>query len=334
MLMMTMRSGLAVLAVLLGLVVAIGPSLTSAAAPAPAAGFVAVSSGSGLGLQENLSLYSSTTGILTRRLASFGESFTNNGLAVTPDRSEVYFTLIPPHPGRRFSLRLMRIDVATRRQTFIADGEQPAVSDDGNQLAYGAARHGLAVRDLGSGRTRRLGLVTQLGPAADLLDASVTWLADGSDIAIVPSPPAYIVAGPRRAPAVMGSCRFSDTHRVIVFVHVPAAPAPLAADCVHVAEIGPGDIALAGSPASPTSLLLAADQGRRTLIESIAQTGATTRVLTFTDSLPVAIDRSGTHLLYLVGHSPPALWEATIAAGRLTDQRRLIADSELGPAAW
>jgi hypothetical protein len=285
MLMMPMRSGLAVLAVLLGLVVAIGPSLTSAAAPAPAAGFVAVSSGSGLRLQENLSLYSSTTGILTRR------------------------------------------------QTFIADGEQPAVSDDGNQLAYSAARHGLAVRDLGSGRTRTLGLVTQLGPAADLLDASVTWLADGSDIAIVPSPPAYIVAGPRRALAVTGSCGLSDTHRVIVFVHVPAAPAPLAADCVHVAEIGPGDIALAGSPAYPTSLLLAADQGRRTLIESIAQTCATTRVLTFTASLPVAIDRSGTHLLYLVGHSPPALWEATIAAGRLTDQRRLIADSELGPAA-
>jgi hypothetical protein len=61
MLMMPMRSGLAVLAVLLGLVVAVGPSLPSASAPAPAAGFVAVSSGSGLRLQENLSLYSSAT---------------------------------------------------------------------------------------------------------------------------------------------------------------------------------------------------------------------------------------------------------------------------------
>jgi hypothetical protein len=90
---------------------------------------------------------------------------------------------------------------ATRRQTLIADGEQPAVSDDGTQLAYGAAIHGLAVRDLATGTTRTIGLVAQLGKAADLLDASLPWLADGTDIAIIPSPPAWDLVGRRPPPA-------------------------------------------------------------------------------------------------------------------------------------
>jgi uncharacterized protein (UPF0548 family) len=51
-------------------------------------------------------------------------------------------------------------------------------------------------------------------------------------------------------------------------------------------------------------------------------------------SLPVAIDRTGEHVLYLVGHSRPALWEATIADGRLTRVRQLIANANLGAAAW
>jgi hypothetical protein len=34
----------------------------------------------------------------------------------------------------------MRIDAASRRRTFVADGWQPAVSDDGSRLAYGVAR--------------------------------------------------------------------------------------------------------------------------------------------------------------------------------------------------
>lgn len=48
----------------------------------------------------------------------------------------------------------------------------------------------------------------------------------------------------------------------------------------------------------------------------------------------MAIDRSGTRLLFLLGHSPPAFWEATIGRGHLTHRRRLLADSRLGPVAW
>ena len=98
----------------------------------------------------------------------------------------MYFTLIPP--GKRaVSLRLMRLDTATGRQTFIARGAQPALSEDGTRLAYGAWPQGLAVRDLATGQTRKIRLVA-LGQAAELMNASIGWLGDGSDIAIVPSP--------------------------------------------------------------------------------------------------------------------------------------------------
>jgi hypothetical protein len=45
----------------------------------------------------------------------------------------------------------MRLHVATSRESFIADGAQSALSNDGKQLAYGAAPRALAVRDLATG---------------------------------------------------------------------------------------------------------------------------------------------------------------------------------------
>jgi hypothetical protein len=327
---------LAALVIVLGLAVGTGVALTSASEPTTPATFVAVSPAAQVPIRNTVWIYSAKTGAPIRRLGTFGPAFTDNGLAVAPDASAVYVTLIPTHAGRRFGLRLIRIDVATRRQTFVAEGEQPAVNTDGTQLAYGAAPRGLADRDLATGATRTLTLTHQLGPAADLLDASVTWLANGSDVAIIPSPPArYVGSAQPSAARSLGSCRLSETHRVIVFVHLPAQPAPLSAHCVAIPDIGQAQIgAVAGSPAQPDALLLAADNGSRTFIDRIDQTGASTRIMTFKDTLPIAIDRSGTHLLYLLGHSPPALWEATIADGHLTDQHRLIANNRLGPVAW
>lgn len=331
---MPVRSGLAALAILVGVAVVVGPSISGASGPAPPGGFVSILQDQGKPLPWNMSLYSSRSGKLTRWLASFPESsFTNNGLALAPDGGAVYFTLIPRHAGRRFFLRLIRIDVATRRQTPVADGAQPAISDDGTQLAYATFPHGLAVRDLATGTTRTISLVTELGEQANLLDGAVAWLADGSDVAIVPSPPAWDLVGHQPPPARW--CGTTDAHAVVVFVHVPAPPAPLTGHCVHVAgkALTPA-IALAGSPASPTSLLIATDSdGDSTRVEQIAQTGSTTRLLTIRDSLPLAFDRTGTHLMYLVGHSPPTLWEATIADGRLTDRSRLPTHS-WGSIAW
>jgi hypothetical protein len=311
---MRARYGLAALICLVGLASVIVPSLTSALVPAPSPPptFVVVNSGS------QMSLYSSSTGALVRRLARFSDqTFTNNGLAYAPDGSAVYFTLIPRRHLRRFYLKLMRVDVATHRQTLIAEGAQPAISEDGSRLAYATFPHGLAVRDLATGQTRTIGLA-QLGTAADLLNATIGWMGDGSDIAIIPAPTAWDLVG---RPPKLHWCGTTQTHAVIVFVHVPAPPAPLTADCVHLAgrELGPGAIALAGSPASPTTLLVATDAyGDKTLVEQITRSGAISPVLTIPNSLPLSFDPSGTHLLYVVGHNPPTLTEATVTNGQLT----------------
>lgn len=138
-----------------------------------------------------------------------------------------------------------------------------------------------------------------------------------------------------RRPSPARWCGTTDAHAVVVFVHVPAPPAPLSADCVHLGgmALNPA-IALSRSQASPSSLLLATDSyGDSTRVELISQTGTTTRVLTIRDSLPLAFDPTGTRLLYLVGHSPPVLWGATIADGRLSDRWRLPKNS-WGPIAW
>ena len=321
---MRARFGLAVGVLLLVLTVV--PSLTQASGRKPLPTFVMVNS------NMNMSLYSSVTGARVRTLATFSPNvFTNNGLAYAPDGSAVYFTLIPRHRTRAFWLRLMRLDVASGRQTFVADGAQPAISNDGEQLAYGAAPQGLAVRDLATGQTRTIAL-KQLGQAAELGNASIHWLGDGSTVAIVPSPTAWDLIG---KPPKLSWCGISQRHPVVVFVHAPAPPAPLTAVCVRVTE-GPLEdpVALGEDSASPSTLLVATGGvGGKMIVEKIAETGQVTPVLTIPDSLALSFDPSGTHLLYLAGHKPPTLTEATFASGKLRPapwRDRL----NLGAVAW
>lgn len=328
---MRARYGLVALAWLVGLAILVVPSLTSASVPASPSTFVVVTQGV-RELRSQMSVYSATTGAMVRRLASFSDrAFTNNGLAYAPDGSAVYFTLIPRH-ARPFSLRLMRLDVATGRQSFIANGAQPALSNDGAQLAYAASPQGLAVRDLSTGQTRRIAL-RQLGAAANLLNATIGWLGDGSDIAIVPAPAAWDLVG---RPPKLRWCGTTQSRAVIVFVHVPAPPAPLTTDCVHLAGRAlEARSALAGDPASPTTVLLATDtRDGATRIERIAQDGATSPVLTIPNSMPLSFDPSGTHLLYLVGHHPPVVTEATITGGHLTNGPWRNPHLNLGALAW
>jgi hypothetical protein len=240
------------IAILAAMVAAIAAATGPSANP-PAA-FVAATTA------PELSLYSASTGARIEQLATFRpNAFTGNGLAETSDGSAVYFTLIPRGPRHPFALKLMRIDVATRRQALVAYGWQPAVSDDGRHLAYGAVPRGLSVRDL----------------------ATV-----------------------------------------------------LSARCVATPGLVPTPGVLGSSAAAPHSLLIATEQRGRSVLERVVPSGALTRAVTFEDSLPMAIDSSGTRLLFVLGHSPPALWEATIGRGHLTDRRRLLADSRLGPVAW
>jgi hypothetical protein len=313
------------------------PAATTPSSPMPPRTFVAAYSGPGDALGFTVSLFSATTGRATRRLASFGADFTDNGLAIAPDRASVYFTLIPAQGTVDRGLRLMKLDVASGRQTFVARGSQPAISAAGTELAYGAAPEGIAVRELGSGTTRTLSLRPLLGAAANLLDTPMTWLANGSEVAFIARAPAVAAgAGAAGANVQRGSCEVGTGGASVVFVHVPPPPAALSARCIKVAmaAVAGGTAILSGSEAHPGSLLIAAAGLHTTTVERIEETGAVTRVLSFGASLPMALDPTGTQLLYLVGHRPPSLWEATITPGHLIHRRRLIANSKLDALAW
>jgi len=325
-LVMRTRFGLAITVLLVGLAVVFVPSLTRAAPRAPMPTFVLVNS------SEDMSVYSSVTGARVRTLGAFSSNvFTDNGLAYAPDGSAVYFTLIPRHHTRHFFLRLMRLDVASGRQTVVAAGAQPALNNDGNQLAYGAFPQGLAVRDLKTGQTRTVAM-KMLGEAADLGNASIHWLGDGSTIAIMPAGTPWDLIG---KPPKLRWCGTSQRRPVVVFVHVPAPPAPLIATCVHLSgtSVTGGD-ALGADPDSPSALLAAGDaRGGGTVIEKITETGKLTPLLTIPDSLALAFDPSGSHLLYLAGHKKPTLTEASITNGQLIPgswRDRL----DLGALAW
>ncbi len=307
---MRVRVGVAITVLLAGWAIVVVPSLAGASARAPMPTFVMVSS------SESMSVYSSATGVHVRTLGTFSsDAFTNNGLAYAPNGSAVYFTLIPRHHTGRFFLRLMRLDVASGRRTAVADGAQPAVSSDGKQLAYGAFPQGLAVRDLRTGRTRTVAL-NMLGRSADLANASIHWLGDGSTVAIVPAGTPWDLIG---KPPKLRWCGTAERQPVVVFVHVPAPPAPLTATCVHLsgAKVEGGD-ALGVDPGSPDALLAAGSaRGGGTIVEKITATGKLTPLLTIPDSLALAFDPSGSHLLYLAGHKKPTLTEATITGGQL-----------------
>ncbi len=58
------------------------------------------------------------------------------------------------------------------------------------------------------------------------------------------------------------------------------------------------------------------------------------RVVAIPAAQVVALDPSGQRLLYIQGHSPPALWAATLGPGRLVGSRRLFRDNPVGEAAW
>lgn len=287
------------------------------------------------GSDYELGIYSAKTGAVVRRLGSFpSRTFTNNGLAYAPNGRAVYFTLIPEGRSRskRFVLRLMRLDVASRRSTFVADGTQPTLNQAGTELAYGAFPHGLAVRDLRTGRTRTIAL-GQLDSAANIMAGTVGWLGDGTDIAVVPAATPWDLMG--KEPKFRW-CGTSQRHSVMVFVHVPPAPAALTATCVHVPGLMlDGRVAIAADPAGAHSVLVTASALHgRTLVERVFQNGASRQVVSIPDSLPIAFDATGTHLLYLEGHSPPTLTEARISADRIVSGPWRNRNIRLGAGAW
>ena len=290
------------------------------------------------GGKQVIGLYSARTGRVVRRFAASGMSFTNNGLAVSPDDTSAYFTLIPRQHRWR-SLALMRLDLATGRQVLVGAGEQPAVNDQGSELAYTTGAESIAVRDLVSRRTRRLSLARVVESKIDPLQTRLVWLANGTTLAAVPAAPAIATAAGHARTTRGDGCRPGKDRQPILFIHVPPPPAALSAGCRVISTGAAGSLtagvtALASSRSRPDAVWIAGSDGRSAAIEQVTTAGRARRVLNLGRGvLPEAIDRPAQHLLYIKEH-PLALWEASLDRGRLSDAHQLVASSPFEAAAW
>lgn len=290
--------------------------------------------GSGIGSQ--VEQRSPVTGAVVDVLGPFGAAFTNNGLTQSHDGRQVYVTFIA-----RRTLKIERIDVATGSSTFVADGERPSVSPDGKQLAYGSGPFGsevLSVRELASGATRTIDLRRFLGRSYDLLGATITWLADQSAVVVMPAPVAVAVGVRSKsgAPRTPGSCGAHAARACVIVVSVGHARS-LTAYRIDL----PGPVRfpslIEGDGARPRSVFIGTVTDRGSVVQRLDLIGSRAKLVplfSLPNGLVLTFDRSGRQLLYLVGHSPPALWTADVASGQPTDQRLLMPAAELQAAAW
>ncbi len=306
---------------------------------------VAVAGMSGRGTSYSIEMMSPRTGRSAKVVARDG---TGNGFALSPDSKSI-FVVGPAHGA----IQITRIWIATGRISFVADGAYPAVSPDSRYLAYATGRRftTLAVRDLRTGRTRVIDLRSLIGKGATLFNGgTVTWLGDGNEILAVPGGVVTLdghtpVAG-TASTARSGMAMPASLRAVVVRVR----PGGLLARRIWIR--GPrnpffsvirGDLnsrqsflmALEGSPATRTrqqvmgTLTEVSLRGRSVVERTIARLPP--------QITPVAIAPDGDRILYLVGHTPPALWAATIRNGRLAGRHHLFTDTskfEFDQAAW
>ena len=287
---------------------------------------------------NRLVLRSSATGRRLVTLASFGPSLTGNGLALTPDASVAFVTLVSHR-----SLLIEQVTVATRRRRVIARGEQPAVSPDGRQLAYAAGGFGsdaLSIRSLASGHTSTIDLRHLLGRRTGLLDGAVTWLAGSRDVIATPRPFAIADSASRArvrpARPQSGCSAVPITATCLIVVHEGARR--LSARMVVAHDIPGQFVTIAGTPHLPDSLLIAYSTARHTFVDELGLQGSSARLqdqlLRLPPVFPLAIDAASGALLYLVGHSPPVMWIGEIEPGHLIGRHRFGPDNGLQAVAW
>jgi len=275
------------------------------------------------------SMRSAASGAVVQTLGTIGGSFTDNGLALSPNGRDFYFTVVGPAPTR--ALEIEQLAVASRRRTFVTDGEYPAVSPGGRSLAYVMGLRTLAIRNLRSRRTQSITLGALLGTRDALATAPIAWVDGGADLAVLTGPV------PRRVseaqPRVSGPC--ASGKRCLVIIRVGRGGiAPQA----FVLRSFTGAAVLSGSSADPGSVLLAqSGTSDVTTIDQITPAGAATTVTQLASipaALPVAFAPGGGSLLYLKGANPPALWTAAVSSTGLVTPTRLVPRARLAGAAW
>jgi hypothetical protein len=292
-----------------------------------------------------LELRSTTTGAVLGRLGRFGSSFTNNGLALAPNGQSVFFTLIPPAHPRTSNLIMARISTTTRAVTTLARGEVPAVSPDSRQLAYVTGPHArsVAVRDLRSNRIRSIDLTSLVGAQADVFNGTLAWLANGRQLALLTSTtsPVRVARGLSSSPSAAGgrsACSTAGVRTCLVLLELDRGRSPITARDYAVPDGVSAPSVVGADAAAPDSVLIAGSGAAGTaVVDRLTPTGQTLalqQLASVRSGLALSFDATGSHLLYLAGHSPLALWSATVTPTGLRSPRRLISNPQLGSAAW
>jgi hypothetical protein len=295
--------------------------------------FAAVDQGSGL--RTELVLRSAASGAAVRELASFGNDFTNNGLALSPDGGEVYFTLIPPS-HRWSNLVIERLDVRTGKRSPVAAGWEPSLSPNGRLLAY-IREHGrsesVAVENLSTSRTRAIGVDALVGRGHVLAELQPGWL-NNATLAIPITTPAIAVSASARTAS--GTSRGASAPVRMILVRVDASQ-PLSAVRVLVAGLRGEPQALAHGRNATSALIAASPAGTGEALDEVRFSGNSAFACQLVDlnhGLVLGFDRSGADLLYVLESDPPALWRATIKDGKLIARQLLLKNSDLEAVAW
>jgi hypothetical protein len=253
--------------------------------------------------------------------------WTNNGLVLSPDGQDVYVVV-----NEHRSLAIERLSVGDDTQTFVADGEQPSMSPDGRLLAFGTGlgppgTQTLVVRDLTSGKDQSIDLRRLLGRQTDLLNASITWLGDGSRIVVLPGGVGNDLMGGATPRAVPGSCSAVSASNTCLIVVSVRAGHPLTAKRVLLGGLKPG-VWFIGASGSSDIVTIGFGGHHNGVYTADLTNGARsfTRLFSLPPVLPLAFRARGTELFYLVGHGPTALWLAKVTPDGLKDAKMLNAD--------
>jgi hypothetical protein len=283
-------------------------------------------------------------------------SLTDNWLGTPSVRQEYFPIALAPDSQMVFvhtlvvsasSLELRSISVQTRKSSFVAYGDIPAVSPDSRYLAYAGAagQHGdgqldLAIRDLATGTTRSIDLRDLMGP---LGNAQITWLGDGTQVVVMPQ---------ADGDAADNACGRQDSPRGVCLLVVDTGASHLQARRVFVPWAvlhwtGPTPyVLISGLVSGQQTLLLATCCVRSPVLDAVRIDGGTV-VRQYAAPLPLppgafleAIAPGGDRVLYLTSrtsHSRPALWVAAPRGGRLVSRHRLFVDTSkvsFSGAAW
>src|SRR6266702_3919334 len=291
------------------------PDRPAAAADPP---LVAVAGSSQRGSSSRIELISPSSGRVAKVVARV---VTGNGFALSPDSRDLY---VVGSVGRAIEIR--RISIATGKVSFVADGAYPAVSPDGRHLAYATGHRfsKVAVGDL-------------------LNQGGISWLGDGDEVIAVPGFTASALAAEFTAHAGgnAGGGQAPPGRQSLIVIKIRSDG--LAARRIVVPDPYQEPFGVISGDLSQRRALLIARIGfgaAGTITRvSLHGGGYRARVIARLPRgvMPVVIAPRGDRVLYLVGHTPPALWAAAIKNGRLTGQHRLLTDtSEFGvdQAAW